>query len=113
MTPNAREYLPLLHVLRKLPHVDRQIIIAHLNDHSCDYVEHCITKVLRGKRRVTPKLRDELKKCIKEHESDFNRLFSTRSSAVKRKTLAKVGGGALSLLLSIGIPLLLGLLKRK
>lgn len=113
MPSSPRAYLPLLHVLRKLPPVERQIIVSHLNDHSCEYIEVCIEKVLKSKKRVSPEVREALEKCIREHKTDVSRLFSTRSPNVKRKTLAKVGGGFLSLLLGVGVPLLLSLLKKK
>lgn len=107
-----REYLPLLHVLKKLPAADRQILLLHLNDKSCSYVEHCITKVLKGKNKLSPELHDALKECVQSHQHDLIRILKTQSPTVKRRALAKVGGGFLSLLLGVGIPMLLSLLKK-
>ena len=113
MRLRTKEYLPLLHILKKLPPAERQIILSHLSDESCVYVEQCVAKVLKGKKRIPLNLQEQIRQCMKANEASFSKLFATRWPAIKRKTLAKVGGGPFTLLLSIGIPLLMSLLSKK
>ena len=112
MSTVSRDYIPLLHILRKLPETDRQIIISHLNHESCAHVERCIVRVLKGKRRLSASQRHAVQKCVRENQSDFSKILSSKSLSVKRKHLAKVGGGPFTLLLSIGLPLLLSFLRK-
>ena len=109
----SRKYIPLLHILRKLPEAERQIVLSHLSPDSCDHVERCIVKVLRaGKKRIDPRTKEAITKCLREHRTDFNRLLLSKSRSVRRRSLTKVGGGPLTLLLTVGLPLLLSLLKK-
>lgn len=111
MSLRLKEYLPLVHVLLKLPEADRQILLSHMDNKACTQIELCVAKVLRGRYRIARNQREKLRQCIKANQADLKKVFS-RSPTVKRKALAKVGGGLFSLLFSVGIPLLLSLIKK-
>ena len=102
-----------MHVLRKLPNEDRQIVLSHLDHKSCDQIKTCVGKVLKKKSKLDVKVRERLKQCIRDHETDFNTIFSSRSQPIRRKAIARVGGNPLALLLSVGLPMLMNLFTKK
>lgn len=69
------------------------------------------TVLAKGGKKIKGRDRDRLRKCIKENEKDFSSLLSNKK--VNKKTLAKIGGNPLALILSVGIPILLDLLRGK
>lgn len=109
---SVRDHIPLLHILMKLAPEERQIVISHLNDSSCRQIETCMAKILRGKKRIDPTAREALHGCIRENESKLKKLFGARSGAGKRKALTQVGGSFYSTLFSVGLPLLVDMLRR-
>lgn len=113
MSTKAKEYVPLMHVLRKLSNEERQIILSHLDHKSCDQIRGCVGKVLKRKNKLDSRTREKLKQCIRENEHDFETIFSSRSEPVRRRAIARVGGNPLALLLGVGLPMLLDLILKK
>ena len=113
MPPSAKDHIPLLHVLRKLPPDDRQIILSHLDHKSCGQIENCLSKVLRQKKKMNAKTREALSACMRNHSKDFETFFTARSAKTKIRALTRVGGNPLALLLRVGLPLLISLFSSK
>ena len=111
MATRIREHIPLLHVLNKIPPAERQIILSHLSDASCVQIERCIETVLKLRKRIPKRAREDLRHCIRENQAIIQKIFSARTPGGKRKALTSAGGGIFSLLFGVGIPLLLSLIK--
>jgi hypothetical protein len=105
-----RKVLPFLQVLKQLRPGQRSILLSHLDNESCEMVYEAVANVLKNPK-VTPAKRRQLKKALAPHKKCLRSLVSKkRSSGLKRKDLASVGGFPLGLVLSTAIPLLLNML---
>lgn len=106
-------HLPLMQVLAKLKHYERQIVVDHLDEAGCKALKVCLKTVLRKKTKVPESLKPKLGRCFKQHRHLFAKLLADRSGgSAGKKTLARLGGNPLALILSTAIPLLLDLIRR-
>lgn len=101
--------LPLLHALKGVRPDHRVILMAHFDDKTRDALYETITNVLRSEK-VPFEKRLFLKTKLAEHRDDLRYLSNKKkSSKQKQKRLAQIGGGPMSHVLDLAIPLLLNL----
>lgn len=107
-----RHHLPLLHVLKTLKPYQRQIIIDHLDDDSCDSLTYCLSTVVKQVDKL--KSKKKLQGCVKANKKQFCKILSPAKTKKlrqgKKRALTQVGGNPLGLILSTAIPLLLSLI---
>ncbi len=107
-----KSWLPLLFVLSELKEYQRQIVLEALNEKSNQAIVGAITYLLKhGSHGVREK--QAVIDCIRENKKDIHHLLSKKSLSLRKKKLAKFGGGPLGLILSAVIPLLLKTLLKK
>ena len=110
---HIRKLLPFLQVLKELRPVQRNILLAHIDDKSCEMIYEAISNVLQNSK-VSYGSRKRLKKALQPHKRCLRTLISkTCSRSRKRKYLTKIGGFPLGTILATAIPLLLNLFTRK
>ena len=106
-----RKLLPFLQTLKQLRPAQRSILLAHIDDVSCEMLYETISNVLRN-GKVTPAQQKRLKKALLPHKSCLRTLMSkTCSKQRKRHNLNQIGGFPLGTILATAIPLLLNLFK--
>ena len=106
-----KHHLPLMQVLKKLKHYERQIVIDHLDDKACLELKNSLHTVLTKKSKVPEAERAKLKRCLKQNHALFSKLLTPKTGKCsQKKTLARLGGNPLALILSSAIPLLLNLI---
>ena len=107
-----RAMLPFLQILKDLTPNQRAIILAHINDSSCEAIYETVSNVLRNKSVSEADAR-KLKRFLAPHKTCLRSLASKRlSSTQKRRKLYQIGGLPLATILGVGIPLLLSLIKK-
>lgn len=107
-----REILPFLQTFKELRPTQRCILIAHIDDVSCEVLCETICNVLKNPK-VASKQRTKLKRLLQPHKNSLRALSTpSTSKSVKKKKLHQLGGFPLSALLSTAIPLLLSRLTR-
>ena len=107
-----RALLPFLQILKDLSPNQRAIILAHINDSSCEAIYETVSNVLRNKSVSEADAR-RLRKLLAPHKACLRSLVSNRvSGSQKRKKLYRIGGLPLASILAVGIPLLLSLIRK-
>lgn len=108
-----REILPFLQTFKDLKASQRGIMLAHLDDKSCETLYETVSNVLKNPM-VTAAQRKKLKKVLLPHKHCL-RSLTTRSGSArsKRKKLQKIGGFPFAAILGTAIPLLLNLIASK
>lgn len=110
---DMKHHLPLIQVLKKLKHYERQIIVDHLDDKACRSLKKCLQTVLKQGQKVPESERSKLSRCFKRHKPLFTKLLSEGGGGCRdKRTLARLGGNPLALILSTAIPLLLNLFRK-
>lgn len=108
-----REILPFLQTFKDLRPAQRSIMLAHLDDKSCEILYEAVSNVLRNPT-VSAAQRKRLRKVLQPHKHCLRSLISrSGSSANKRRKLQKIGGFPFSAILSTAIPLLLNLIASR
>ena len=108
-----REILPFLQTFKDLQPTQRGIMLAHLDDKSCEVLYEAISNVLQNPT-VTEAQRKRLKKVLQPHRQCLRSLISRRGSrASKRKKLQQIGGFPFAAILGTAIPLLVNLLTSR
>lgn len=120
----AKDSLPLLRALKSFKNgKERTTLLGYLNDEACESIYHMIANVLRNDG-LSKRKQNRLATALEPHKKNLRKLTRAGGRAMnlnsrkelakfKRKTLVKMGGGVLSTLLSIGLPLLLSLVTKK
>ena len=104
-----RVLLPLLQVLKEVRPDQRVILMAHFDDKTRDSLYETITNVLRSEKVPFDK-RLFLKSKLASYKSDLRYLSNkSKSPTQKRRKLSQIGGGPMSHVLKLAIPLLLNL----
>ena len=108
---NTAEILPLLEALKSMkPHL-RVIVLSHLDDKTRDRLYEAITKVLQSGTKMSDRERRYLTRRLSPYKTQFRVLTAkNKTKRAKKKVLAQVGAGPMSLVLRSGIPLLLRML---
>lgn len=110
---DMKHHLPLMQVLKKLKHYERQIIVDHLDDKACRSLKKCLQTVLKQGKKVPEKERSKLTRCFRRHKPLFTKLLAGSGAGFgDKRTLARLGGNPLALILSTAIPLLLDLFHK-
>ena len=114
-----KKHIPLFQILKELKPYQRQIILDHLDNDSCESLSYCIATVLKSKnKKISDQNKKELGSCIKDNKSLIIRILkegkgsSHRQHLSKKRALAKIGGNPLGLILTTAIPILMELLNR-
>lgn len=108
-----REILPFLQTVKELRPAHRAIILAHLDDSSCEALYEAVYNVLRNPR-LSVSQRIQLKKVLQPHKACLRSLVNKKASTkTKRKKLYEVGGFPLTTILATAIPLLIDILRGK
>lgn len=107
----AIKNIGLVSILRKLSPQDRNLIIDHLNDHSCEFIYECIYNGI-----TNPNISKKSKKLLRDRlQNDKTKLrYLARpggNSKRKRKILTQVGG-FLPFILGAVLPILTSLLQK-
>ena len=117
---NAKMFrsLPLYQILAELHPAKRQLVISHLDDATCDTMAACVRSVFdKSYHRFSPvskATRATLTRTAMAHRPLFKQVLSKGGRrSVRRRALVQFGAGPLSLILSIAIPWLAGLLAKK
>jgi hypothetical protein len=106
-----RAMLPFLQVLKDLSPNQRAIILAHIDEASCETIYETVSNVLKN-RSVSDTDARKLRKILAPHKGCLRSLASKRlSSTQKRRKLYTIGGLPLGTILGVGIPLLLNLIR--
>jgi len=118
----AKKSLPLLHALKSFKSgKERSVLLNYLNDEACESIYHMIANVLRNKK-VDENKRKEIFSLLDAHRADLRKVMAGKAktmdeqrklSRFKQRTLVKMGGGLLTTLLTIGIPILTSLIFNK
>jgi hypothetical protein len=110
-TKRLRTILPFLQTMKELKPAQRGIMLAHLDDNSCQILCEAAANVLTNPR-IT-KQRKKLREALLPHKKILRTLATTngRNVGFKRKTLYKLGANPLGYILSAAVPLLLDLLR--
>lgn len=106
------ELLALLHVLKSIEPNQRVIVMAHMDNKTKDGIYKTITRVLKsGKVPIDERIL--LKKELGPYKKEF-RYLSDKKKSVRPKTkkLTQVGGGPMTPILKLAIPLLLDLFPK-
>jgi hypothetical protein len=108
-----QDILPFIHTFKTLRPAQRVILLAHLDDKSCNLLCECCANVLHNSKIPTAK-RKRLSKALLPHKAALRQLVHPSGSlTAKRKKLYQLGGGPLSLILGTALPLLVDLLRKK
>ena len=106
---NKRVLLPLLHILKSMRSDHRVILMSHLDDEARDAIYQTIFKTLTSSK-VPLRKRLFLKSKLLPYKSHLRYLASSsKPSRAKKRRLAQMGGGAMSDVLRVAIPLLINL----
>jgi len=118
----VKKSLPLLQALKSFkPGQERTTLLGYLNDEACESIYHMIANILRNDA-VSMRNKKAVIRSLGPHKKKLRSIAGGRKKTVdaqrkfnlyKRRTLMKMGGGVLSTLLKVGIPLLLSLLKKR
>ena len=113
-----KNLLAFFQVLGELHPVKRRLLMQHIDDHSCQSLYNCIWTVLqeayKGNSSLDKTFLDKLQNCLHTHKSNFQTiLYDGTSQKAKKEAVTQLGGGALSLILSAAIPLLMQKLFNK
>ena len=113
-----KNHIPLFQILKELKEHQRQIILDHLDQQSCDSLSACIAHVLKnGTKVLSEEQRKHLSKCFKQNKPQMKRILSvlkkptSRQHAVKKRALARIGGGPMGAVLRAAIPILVQLIS--
>ena len=105
--------LKFLRVLKNLKKSQWSVIIDDLSDHGIDLLCHCIYNIVFEDHKLKRGTKNKLRRILngKEKELEF---LSNRGNSIKRRRDVLVnkqfGGGILTLLLSVALPVLTTLL---
>jgi len=118
----AKKSLPLLKALKSFKGgEERTALLGYLNDEACESIYHMIANILRNEN-LPANSRKKVVNALSPHKKQLRYLTGGKSKSksaqrkkniFKRNILIKMGGGVLSTLLNVGIPLLLTLLNKK
>ena len=117
---SLKKHIPLFQVLKELKDYQRQIIVNHLDDSTCQTLASCIGSVLKKSKRISPPQKIRIKRAIQTHQKFMTKIVKKQKSHKvkgKRRTsplktpLTRIGGGTLGVILSTAIPLLLEHIK--
>jgi hypothetical protein len=101
--------LPLLHVLKSINPEQRVIILAHMDEKTRDAIYETITHVLTSDHMPIDK-RILLKNELGAHKKDLRYVIDKKKGSLqRRKKLAQIGGGPMTPVLKLAIPLLLNM----
>ena len=111
-TKEKIKQLKFLRLLRKLKQSDVELILHFLNDHGLNTLGELTKNLLYCRCNISPREKKKLKKKLTPQKKEFRKIAKKRTSQELRRRLLinQNGSGLLSLLLSIGIPLLSSLL---
>lgn len=115
----AQDTLPLLKVLKSFKKgAQRTTLLRYLNDEACESIYHMIANILQNEK-ASGKAKTTAATALKPYRGRLLKMIQGKCQSpkdqvkldkFKRETLCKMGGGALSTVLSIGVPLLVSLL---
>ena len=110
----AKKVLPLLRVLQDFkPKSRRSILLSHLDDEACEALYEAVANVMLNDR-LHPDVRAKLKRVLKANKEPLTVMSDAEADpTLKKRHLSQMGGGALSLILSAAIPVLVDLLRPK
>lgn len=107
------DILPFLQTFKELHPSQRGIMLAHLDEKSCNTLYETIANVLRNPN-LSETRRKKLRGVLHPYKAAFRTLIKTTgNNAAKRKTLYKIGGFPLATVLGAAIPLLLDIVRKK
>ena len=107
-----RDILPFLQTFKELRPAQRGILLAHLDDSSCEILCDAVANVLKNPK-VNSATRKKLGKSLNPHKVLLRKLANPKESTKsKRKILYKVGGFPLASILTAAVPLLLNLFSK-
>lgn len=116
----AKDTLPLLKVLKSFKKGEqRSVLLRYLNDEACESIYHMIANIMRNEKMAGKK--QKAFEALTPYKADLRRLCrrkatteagERRLSQFKRNTLSKMGGGVLTTLLAIGVPMLIDALSK-
>ena len=104
--------LNLLRLLRKLKSEDVRLILHFLNEEGLNTLGELTKNLLYCRCNISPKEKITLKKKLSPYKSAFRKIARKKTNQDQRRRLLinQNGSGLLSLLLSIGVPLLSSIL---
>ena len=103
--------LQLIKLLKKLNFEDRKCLLRFLNDDGMKTVCSCISNVLFEDWNLKTSLKQKLRRISKGKEKDMKLLANDGNTLQRQKTLIiQHGGGILSLILGVAIPILTDLI---
>ena len=104
--------LNLLRLLRKLKSEDVRLVLQYLNENGLNILGELTKNLLYCRCNITPKEKITLKKKLSPHKRAFQKIARKKTNQEQRRRLLidQNGSGLLSLLLSIGVPLLTSIL---
>ena len=107
----TENFLALLHVLNSMKHEHRVVLLEHLSDTVRDRIYKLITHILTS-THIPLRKRVFLKNQLGE-DKEATRVFLNpkASSAQRRMTLCRVGGGPMKYMLRAALPVLLDMYK--
>ena len=111
-TKKRIERLELLESLSKLKSRDIQPVLRYLNDDGLDTLGELTKNLLYSRSNISPKEKRDLVKKLSPHKKAFRKIAKkkTNQELRRRHLIDQNGSGLLSLLLSIGVPLLSSIL---
>ena len=104
--------LNLLKLIRKLNSEDARLLLQFLNDEGLNILGELTKNLLYCRCNISPKEKIVLKKKLSPYKRAFKKIARKKTNQEHRRRLLidQNGSGLLSLLLSIGIPLLSSIL---
>ena len=112
VTKERINQLKLLQLLRELKSEDARLMLHYLNDDGLNVLGELTKNLLYSRCNISPKEKRVLKNELSPHKRAFKKIARKKTNQEHRRRLLidQNGSGLLSLLLSIGIPLLSSIL---
>lgn len=112
VTKKRINQLNLLRLLQRLKSEDVRQVLQYLNDDGLNTLGELTKNLLYCRCNISPKEKLTLKKKLGPHKKEFQKIARKKTNQEHRRRLLidQNGSGLLSLLLSIGVPLLSSIL---
>lgn len=104
--------LPFLQILSEMSPNQRTIILGHLDQKSCETLCSTIRSVVKS-TKLKKQVKNQLQKHLTPHKACLRSLCKTKTFPSQRRSLQKLGGNPLMLILASALPLLLNKLAKK